>query len=87
MTIRQLRASATGPSLVRSLEVGFAHAEYSLPDFIFHGLSQALKNVEARDVAAILDPAQARPQPTPRLTKRQRCRISFRSGWRRGTSI
>ena len=65
IVVRQLRARATGPSAVRALELGFARVDYSLPDLVFHGVSRTLKNVEARDLTAVIDPAQAPPRPTP----------------------
>ena len=64
ITLRNVHATATGPSAVRSLEADRIHAEYSLPDLAFHGMSDFLKNVEVRDLTAVLDPSKA-PIPTP----------------------
>ena len=64
ITLRNVHATATGPSAVQSLDADLIHAEYSLPDLAFHGMSDFLKNVEVRDVTAVLDPSKA-PIPTP----------------------
>jgi autotransporter translocation and assembly factor TamB len=64
--LRNVHATATGPSAVQSLEAGTVKVEYSLPDLIFHGMADALKNVEVHDLSAVLDPSKAAiPKPTP----------------------
>ncbi len=65
ITLRNLRATPTGPTAVQSLDVGEAKVDYSLSDLLFHGLSDVLKNVEVRDVTAVLDTSKALPTPTP----------------------
>ena len=62
--LRNVRAIATGPSVVRSLDVGRAKVEYSLTDLLFHGMSQTLKNVELRDASLVIDGSKA-PLPKP----------------------
>ena len=64
VTLRNVHATATGPSAVQSLEADTVQVEYSLPDLLFHGMSDFLKNVEVRDVTAVIDSAKA-PVPTP----------------------
>ncbi len=64
ITLRNVHATATGPSAVQSLDADLVHAEYSLPDLAFHGMSDFLKDVEVRNVTAVLDPSKA-PLPTP----------------------
>ncbi len=66
ITLRNVHATATGPSAVRSLDADLIHAQYSLPDLAFHGMADFLKDVEVRDVTAVLDPSKAPiPIPTP----------------------
>ena len=66
LILRNVHATATGPSAVQSLEAGTVKAEYSLLDLVFHGMADALKNVEVHDLSAVLDPSKAPiPKPTP----------------------
>ncbi|MBA3832014.1 MAG: translocation/assembly module TamB domain-containing protein [Chthoniobacterales bacterium] len=64
ITLRNVHATATGPSAVQSLEADFIQAKYSLTNLAFHGMSDFLKDVEVRNVTAVLDPSKA-PIPTP----------------------
>ena len=64
ITLRNVHATATGPSALQSLEADLIRADYSLTDLIFHGMSDFLKDVELRNVTAVLDPSKA-PLPTP----------------------
>ncbi len=64
ITLRNVHATATGPSAVQSLDADLIHAEYSLTGLLFHGMSDFLQDVELRDVTAVLDPSKA-PIPTP----------------------
>ncbi len=66
VVLRNVRATPTGPTEVQSLEAGRIIVDYSLPDLIFHGMSDALKNVEAHDVTAVIDSSKALPTPTPK---------------------
>src|SRR5262249_41426703 len=65
VTVRHLRATATGANAVRAVEVGFVRAEFSLSNFIFHGTSRALTNLEVRDLIAVIDFAKAPSRPPP----------------------
>ena len=66
ITIHNLRATPTGATAVQRLEVGTAKVNYSLPDLVFHGISNVLKNVEVHDVTAVLDSSKVPfPKPTP----------------------
>ncbi len=64
LTLRNVHATATGPSSVQSLDAGEVRVDYSLPDLLFHGVSDVLKNVELHDVTALIDPSKA-PLATP----------------------
>ncbi len=64
VTLRNVHATATGPSAVQSLDADLIHADYSLKDLAFHGMSEFLKNIEVRNVSAVLDPSKA-PLATP----------------------
>ncbi|HEY5035610.1 MAG TPA: translocation/assembly module TamB domain-containing protein [Chthoniobacterales bacterium] len=66
ITLRNLHATPTGPSAVQSLDAGEVKVDYSIPDLVFHGMSDALKNVEVHDVTAVIDSSKAAiPTPTP----------------------
>jgi len=64
VTLRNLHATATGPSAVQSLDADLVRADYSLTSLLFHGTSDFLKDVEARNVTAVIDPSKA-PLATP----------------------
>ncbi len=64
VAFRNVHASATGPSAVQSLDADLIRADYSLTDLLFHGMANFLKDIEVRNVTAVLDPAKA-PTPTP----------------------
>ncbi len=66
LIIRNLRVVPTGPSLVESLDADYIRADYSLLDFFRHGTSELLKNIEVRNVTAVLDPAKAPPTEKPK---------------------
>jgi hypothetical protein len=65
VTLRNVRATPTGPTAVQVLDIGRAKVDYSLWDLLFHGASEVLKNVEVHDVTAVLDTAKALPTSTP----------------------
>ena len=65
ITLRNVRATPTGPTAVQSLDVGEAKVDYSLPGLLFHGISGVLKNVEVHGVTAVLDRSKTLPAPTP----------------------
>lgn len=66
VALRDVHAVATGPSAVRSLDADLVRASYSLKNLVFHGMPDFLKNVEVRNVTAVLDPTKAAvPKPTP----------------------
>ena len=66
VTLRDVHAVATGPSAVQSIDADLVRADYSLKDLVFHGMSNFLKDIELRNVTAVLDPAKAPvPKPTP----------------------
>ena len=58
ITLRNIHATATGPSAVQSLEADLIRADYSLVGLAFHGMSDFLKDVEVRNVTAVLDPSK-----------------------------
>ncbi|MBA3543185.1 MAG: translocation/assembly module TamB domain-containing protein [Chthoniobacterales bacterium] len=64
ITLRNLHATATGPSAVQSLDADLIRADYSLTDLAFHGMSDFLKDIEVRNVTAVIDPSKA-PLATP----------------------
>ncbi|MBA2435404.1 MAG: translocation/assembly module TamB domain-containing protein [Chthoniobacterales bacterium] len=64
ITLRNVRATATGRSALQSLDAREVKVDYSLSDLVFHGMSEVLKNVELHEVTAVLDPSKA-PLATP----------------------
>ena len=64
IALRDVHATATGPSAVQSLDADLVRADYSLTDLALHGMSDFLKDVEVRNLTAVLDPSKA-PIPTP----------------------
>ncbi len=65
LIIRNLRVVPTGPSAVESIDAGYVRADYSLVDLWREGMAEFLKNVELRDMRAVLDPAKAPPKSKP----------------------
>ena len=66
IALRDVHATATGPSAVQSLDADLVRADYSLTDLALHGMSDFLKDVEVRNLTAVLDPSKALiPTPTP----------------------
>ncbi|MGZ4966434.1 MAG: hypothetical protein ACXV97_04600 [Chthoniobacterales bacterium] len=73
LVIRNLRVVPIGPTIVESIDAGYVRADYSLLDLWREGSAEFLKNVELRDVRAVLDPAKASlkpkiPTPEHRIT-------------------
>ena len=76
LTLHNIRATPTGPTAVQSLDVNIAKVDYSLTDLIFHGVSDALKDVELHDVVAVIDASKA-PVPTPTPTPAKNKKLSL----------
>ena len=76
ITLRNVHATPTGPSAVRSLDADLIRADYSLTDLAFHGMSDFLKDVEVRNVTAVLDPSKA-PLATPTPPPKPDAKISL----------
>ena len=64
ITLRNVHATSTGPSAVQSLDADLIRADFSLTDLAFHGMANFLKDIEVRNLTAVLDPSKA-PLPTP----------------------
>ncbi|MDQ3546365.1 MAG: AsmA-like C-terminal region-containing protein, partial [Verrucomicrobiota bacterium] len=64
ITLRNVHATPTGPSAVQALDADFIRVDYSLTDLLFHGMSDFLKDIEVRNVTAVIDPSKA-PLATP----------------------
>ena len=72
MAARNIHVSPTGPTIVESIDVDYLRADYSLWDWMWHGPTELLKNVELRNTRVVLDPAKASikpkvPEPDERL--------------------
>ena len=67
LTIRNLRASPTGPSAIQSIDIDYLYVDYSLLGLARHGLSQLFEDIEVRSAQVVLNPATAPPRkPRPR---------------------
>ncbi len=76
LRLKNVHATATGPSAVQSLDADLIYADYSLPGFLFHGMAGLLQDVEVRNVTAVLDPSKA-PIPTPTPPPKKNAKISL----------
>jgi hypothetical protein len=63
LTVRNLRASAVGPSGIESIDIEYLYLDYRLFGFVRHGLSHLLDNVEARSARIVLNPSKAQLRP------------------------
>lgn len=59
LTLKHVHGSATGPSMVESIDADLVHADYSLLGFLFHGMPGLLQNIEVRSASLVLDPDKA----------------------------
>ncbi|MDP9254782.1 MAG: hypothetical protein M3O66_07590, partial [Verrucomicrobiota bacterium] len=65
LTVRNLHAVPTGPTIVESLDVDLVRVNYSLSDLIHGRRSEVLKNLEVRSAKLVLDPKKAEVKPIP----------------------
>jgi TamB, inner membrane protein subunit of TAM complex len=71
LTIRNLHIVPTGSTDVESIDVDFAHADYSLFGLVRHGASQFFRNIEIRSARVVLNPTEAPLKPSaPKIQKR-----------------
>src|SRR3989440_4615903 len=67
VTVRNLHAMPTGPSVIESVDVDSLYVDYSLLGFARHGVSHLLQNVELRGAQVVLSPARVPPRkPHPK---------------------
>jgi len=66
LLLRNVHAVPTGPSAVEAIDADLVRVDYSIPDLIFHGLSDFLKNVEVNSASIVLDPRKALPPKPPK---------------------
>ena len=71
LTVRDFHAAPTGPSDVESIDVDFARVDYGLFTLLRHGISSALRNVEARSAKIVMNPAKAPLRPRPPNPKKK----------------
>ncbi|HZR78647.1 MAG TPA: translocation/assembly module TamB domain-containing protein, partial [Chthoniobacterales bacterium] len=71
LVVRNLHAVSTGPSDVESIDLDFARIDYGLFTLIRHGISSAIKNVDARNARIVLNPAKASLRPRPPNPKKK----------------
>lgn len=65
LILRNVRITPTAPSDIESVDVDLARADYGLIALLLHGPSQFLRNVEARSVHVVLNPAAVPLKPRP----------------------
>ncbi|HEY8649510.1 MAG TPA: hypothetical protein VIL70_01210, partial [Chthoniobacterales bacterium] len=66
LLLRNVHAVPTGPSAVESIDADLVRVDYSIPDLIFHGPSEFLRNVEVSSASIVLDPRKALPPKPPK---------------------
>jgi hypothetical protein len=59
--LRNVRAVATGPSALESLDADLVRANYSLWGLLTGGMAEFLQDVELRNASVVLDPSKAPP--------------------------
>jgi len=72
LAVRNIHVTPIGPTIVESIDVDYLRAEYSLWDWMWHGPTELLKNVELRNTRVVLDPTKGSvkpkvPEPDERL--------------------
>src|SRR5712691_7413223 len=71
LTIRNLHIVPNGSTDVESIDVDFAHADYTLFGLVRHGVSQFFRNVEIRSARIVLNPTEVPLKPrAPKIRKR-----------------
>jgi hypothetical protein len=71
LTVRNLHVVPTGSTDVESIDIDFAHANYSLFGLVRHGVSQFFRNVEIRSARIVLNPTEVPLKPRgPKIQKR-----------------
>ena len=71
LTVRNLHATATGPSDVESIDIDLARVDYGLFALLRHGVSTAIKNVEVHSARIVMNPAKASLRPRPPNPKKK----------------
>jgi autotransporter translocation and assembly factor TamB len=71
LTVKNFHAVATGPSDIESIDVDLARVDYGLFTLIRHGLSDAMRNVDARSVRIVLNPDKGTLRPRPPNPKKK----------------
>ncbi|MDQ6939867.1 MAG: hypothetical protein M3119_06885, partial [Verrucomicrobiota bacterium] len=69
IVLRNVHASATGPSAVQSADIDLLRVDYSLWGYLRGGIAALLQDVELRNATVVLDPAKA---PTIEPKKEQK---------------
>ena len=63
LVLKNVHATATGPSAVESINADLVRADYSLWGLIFHGMPEFLQNVELHSGSIVLNPKAEPPTP------------------------
>jgi hypothetical protein len=69
LVLRNVHASATGPSDVESIDADLVRANYSILGLIIHGMPEFLEAVEVSSASIVLDPSKSLPHK-PELKKK-----------------
>ncbi len=65
LVLKNVHATATGPSAVESIDADFVRVDYSIFGLIFHGLPAFLQDAELRSASVVLDPRKSSPPKPP----------------------
>jgi autotransporter translocation and assembly factor TamB len=76
VVLRNIHATATGPSGVESVDADFARFDYSLWPLIFRG-GPDLQTVELRSASIVLDPSKAKLPELAKPNKKRKLRAIF----------
>jgi autotransporter translocation and assembly factor TamB len=83
LLVRNLHITSAAPNDIESVDIDLARADYNLITLLLRGPAQCLKNVEARSVRIVLNPAAVplKPRP-PKIHKRITLPLLFPEGAR-----
>jgi hypothetical protein len=66
LVLKNVHATATGPSPVESFDANLVRVDYSVWGLIFHGMPEFLQNVELHSASVVLDPGKSPPSKPPK---------------------
>ena len=77
LVLKNVHATATGPSAVESIDADLVRADYSIFALIAHGLPEFLENVELRSASIVIDPSKSPPSKPPKPNEKMSLPLFF----------